>query len=86
MGLTELQRAALVALADACNWSLGAHPPEEAVTRRVKSNLRGDIKKGLDQLRRMGYCVKHPTGRNMTWQLTPPGLQTARALAGFQGP
>jgi hypothetical protein len=72
--LSVIQEATLKALADACNFSLAAHVPEQAVTRRFPRNLRGDVKKSLDKLRSKGYCTKHPTGKNMTWQLSRKGL------------
>jgi hypothetical protein len=75
--LSTIEKATLHALADACNYSLGAHVPREAVTRRIAANLRGDAKKALRKLRSKGYCIEHPTGRNRTWQLTPKGLAEA---------
>lgn len=76
--LSEIERATLQALADACNYSLSAHVPVEAVTRKFPTHLRGDAKKALKKLRSKGYCFEHPTGRNRTWQLTPNGLNLAK--------
>lgn len=76
--LPPIEHATLKALADACNWSLGAHVPLEAVTRKFPKHLRGDVRKTLRKLRAKGYCVEHPTGRNTTWQLTFMGLTTAK--------
>lgn len=81
--LSEIERAMLQALADACNYSLSAHVPVEAVTRKFPKHLRGDAKKALKKLRRKGYCVEHPTGRTRTWQLTSKGLGTARMNIGM---
>jgi hypothetical protein len=78
-----LKKAALQALADACNYSLSAHVPVEAVTRKFRTHLRGDVKKALKELRREGYCLEHPTGRNTTWQLTSTGLNMARMNMGM---
>lgn len=77
--LSELQKATLLALADACNYSLAAHVPEVYVTKRFPRGLRGDVKKALDKLRAKGYCSKHPTSRNMTWQLSVNGLSFVRS-------
>ena len=77
-GLTDIEQATLQALADACNYSLSAHVPTEAVTSRFVRHLRGDVKKALKRLRRMGYCIVHPTHRKKTWQLSPSGLDIAR--------
>lgn len=74
------EQAALKALADACNYSLGAHVPLEAITGRVPKHLRGDIKKGLRKLRAKQLCQEHPTGRNVTWQLTRAGLDEVRSF------
>jgi hypothetical protein len=76
--LTEMEKAVLQALADACNYSLGAHPPVEAVTRSFAGNLKGDVKKNLRNLRKRGYCQCHPTHGGQTWQLTSQGLAVAR--------
>ena len=76
--LPDIEQATLQALADACNYSLSAHVPVEAVTRRFRTHLRGDAKKALKKLRSKGYCFEHPTGRKRTWQLTPKGLAVAR--------
>jgi len=76
--LSEIQKSTLLALAHACNWSLSAHVPVEAITRGVQSNLRGDAKKALQQLQRKGYCYQHPTRGSMTWSLTVEGLKVAK--------
>jgi len=78
--IAGVEKAALQALADACDYSLKAHVPIEAITSRFPRYLRGDAKKALKKLRRKGYCRKHPAGRKTTWQLTPNGLNIARAI------
>lgn len=78
--LSPIELAILKALADACNWSLGAHVPVEAVTKRVHQNLRGEVKKILRKLRAKGYCMEHPARKHTTWQLTSYGLVTARTF------
>jgi hypothetical protein len=78
--LTAMEQAALKALADACDYSLHAHVPTEAVTCKVKKHLRGDMKEALKKLVRLGFCIKHPTGRSTTWSLTPEGLAAAKAF------
>jgi hypothetical protein len=75
--LPPMEQATLKALADACNYSLRAHVPTEAVTCRVAKNLRGEAKHALKELRKKGLCLKHPTGGSTTWQLTPEGLTIA---------
>lgn len=78
--LTAMQLATLKALADACNYSLHAHVPTEAVTCKMKRHLRGDMKGALKDLVKMGYCIKHPTGRNTTWGLTVGGLDASKSF------
>jgi hypothetical protein len=80
--LPKDEQATLVALAEACHFSLNAHVPVEAVTRKFPKHLRGEAKKSLEKLRRKGYCVEHPTGRNRTWQLTHTGLNVAMTIVG----
>ncbi len=72
--LTDIEKAVLIALAHACNFSLSAHPPIEAVTRSFSRHLRGDAKKTLKKLGRKGYCNRHPA-HAQTWQLSRHGLQ-----------
>jgi len=78
--LSVIEKATLQALASACDFSLGAHVPKEAVTKRVPTNIRGDARKALRKLKSKGYCFEHPTGRNKTWQLTQSGLDVARRM------
>jgi len=74
-----MEQAALKALAHACNYSLHAHVPTEAVTTCVPKHLRGDLKKALKELHRKGYCMKHPTGGTTTWNLTEFGLEASKS-------
>ena len=78
--LSAMEQATLKALADACDYSLHAHVPTEAVTCRMAKHLRGDMKKALKTLSRLGYCIKHPTGGNTTWSLTLDGLTLAKSI------
>jgi len=78
--LSAEEQAALVALAEACNWSINAHVSVEAFTRKFKTHLRGDAKKTLKKLKKRGYCTPHPTGGSTTYQLTDPGLIEAKLI------
>jgi len=78
--LSPIEEAVLKALADACNYSLGAHVPVQYVAKKVQMNLKGEVRKSLRKLRAKGYCQEHPTARNTTWQLTNTGLSEARKL------
>jgi hypothetical protein len=59
--LAELELATLVMLAEACNYSPSAHPPEHAITSRFPTHMRGDVKKYLKSLHKKGLALKHPT-------------------------
>lgn len=78
--LSTDEKAVLAALAHACNYSLGAHVPREAVQRRVNDCLKGDVKKILGKLRSKQLCYEHPTHGNMTWFLSRDGLNLAQEL------
>ena len=81
--LEDIEKAALQALAHACNYSLTADVPIQAVTCSFDGHLRGDAKKALKRLRRKGYCAKHPAGGTKTWQLTRDGLHIAKKNIGI---
>ncbi len=72
--LSETDIAVLVALATVCRFSLSAHYPAEFVQKKFPKYLRGEVPRALKNLRKAGLCQQHPTGRNMTWQLTREGL------------
>jgi len=76
--LSPVEQATLKALAAACNYSLSAHVPREAITCKFPTHLRGDVKKCLKKLKSKGFCREHPTGRNTTWELTINGLTEAQ--------
>jgi hypothetical protein len=76
--LSSIERAALNALAEACDFSYSCHPPEHAILCKAPKHLRGDIRKGLDKLRRKGLAQKHPTRGGITWNLTKDGLRRSQ--------
>ena len=76
-------RAAIMALYDACGDSTNNHVPEEAVVRRVRSDMRGDMKDALKVLIKNQYAQRHPTGGTMTYNITQKGLDFARSV--FEG-
>ncbi len=78
--LEPFDTAVLVALAQACNGSLAAHPPIHAIQSRFPKHLRGEVPRSLDRLRRQQYCQKHPTRGEVTWQLTREGLRLAEDI------
>jgi predicted transcriptional regulator len=81
--LSAEEMAALQALGDACNYSLSAHVPIQAIRAKFRINVRRGVQKYLDKIRAKGLCAKHPTGRNTTWQLTRNGLNILRECMQF---
>lgn len=81
-GLDELEFATLVMLAEACNYSVNAHPPEEAITSRFPTHMRGDVKKYLKKLHKKGLAIKHPTGGATTYYITRKGIETIHHVKG----
>lgn len=83
--LTSFQMAVLLALAEACNYSEHAHPPIQAIERRFKPHLRGDVKRNLKRLCSKGYASKHPTGGETTYNITSEGLRIAKSYSSPRG-
>ena len=73
--------ATLVALAECCDYSLGAHVPIEFVREKMPPYLEGEVNKLLKKLRAKGYVQEHPTRGAVTWQLTRLGLNEARSIS-----
>jgi len=71
-------KAVLIAVADACDYSPKAHVPEGAILRKFKSHLRGEAKNMLKKLIKTSFVIKHPTGRNMTYNITYEGITKAQ--------
>ena len=71
-------KAVLIAVADACNYSANSHQPEGAILRKFPSHLRGEARNMLKKLVKTPYVVKHPTGRNMTYNITHEGINKAQ--------
>lgn len=74
----DLAMPTLIALAESCDYSTNAHPPEGKILRAFATHDRGDVKKMLKKLVKAGYAQKHPTGRNMTYNITSIGLSKAQ--------
>ena len=76
--LKEIDKAALKILAEACNYSLYAHLPEQAILRKAPKNLQEDIKKSLHKLHKKGLSITHPTRGSTTYDISREGLRLAR--------
>ncbi|MCL5782794.1 MAG: hypothetical protein M1476_02655 [Candidatus Thermoplasmatota archaeon] len=79
--LEEFEKAVLIAMCDAVNYSKAGHVPEGTVCRKFKSDLHGDVKTVLKKkLKKDGYIVRHPTGSNNTYQLTDKGFRACQII------
>ena len=74
----QLAKSVLIALADACNYSPIARVPEGAILRKFPTHLRGDAKNKLQKLAKTTYVIKHPSGRNMTYNISQEGITKAQ--------
>ena len=73
-----LVRATLIRLAEVCNYSPRAHCPEGKILTSFASHDKGEVKKILKKLVKEGYAHLHPTGRNMTYNISKSGLSKAQ--------
>jgi len=79
--LTETEKTVLFVCCDANNFSLGSHIPIEAITKRVKKEIRSKyIKISIKKLISNGFIIKHPTRGKMTYQLSKMGLKAGYKL------
>jgi len=74
----QLAKAVLIALADACSYSPIARVPEGAILRKFPTHLRGDASKKLQKLSKTPYVIKHPSGRNLTYNISRQGITKAQ--------
>ncbi|MFG1546169.1 MAG: hypothetical protein AAE976_06690 [Thermoplasmataceae archaeon] len=79
--LKEFDKAVMVAMCDAVNYSKSAHVPEGTVCRKFQSDLQGEAKKVLKKgLKKKGFITLHPTGGNPTYQLTDKGFRACQII------
>ena len=78
--LTSVEKVVLLKFYDLVKGSLNAHIPAQAVQSRFRSDQRGYIPKILKKLRRKGIIQAHPTGGEMTYQLTVQGRNLVKEL------
>ena len=71
----------LMALGSATGFTINAHVPKNAVSSRLRRDERGNVGKCLKILARKGLATKHPTGRQMTWNLSRDGLIICECLS-----
>lgn len=75
--LRASEKATLAALYKACDGSLSAHPPIEAIQSKFKKHERHVPKKAIKILCRFALAQKHPTRGGITYSLTRDGKEYA---------
>lgn len=76
----DAERKALCVLAKVSNRSLKAHVSKHLFYLGYPSRDRGEAKKALRRVVRLGFAMRHPTAGGMTYQLTRRGLILAWSL------
>jgi len=69
----------LISICKAVRMSKSAHVPEQSFMRKFPGK-GGIVKKALRVLIREGYVQRHPTGSEMTFELTDSGWDLCRSL------
>lgn len=71
--LSQLEIAVLVRICSATHGSKTAHVPAQYFMKKFKNRMKM-AKRSLHNLISLGYVAKHPTGGEMTYELTQHGL------------
>ena len=77
--LTELETAVLVSICKATDGSKSAHVPKQYFMKKFQ-NQSTLAKRALHNLISSGYVIKHPTGGEMTYELTQRGFEVCKAI------
>jgi len=78
--LSEQEVALLAAIFQETGYSTHKHVPEHAILQHFRRDIRGLMKKPLRRLHSKGYVSKHPTGGEMTYQITRLGIERLKEL------
>lgn len=78
-GLNELQCAVLVSICKVNKGSKSAHYPEQYFMKKFQKQSKL-AKRALHELISLGYVVKHPTGGEMTYELTQRGFEICKSI------
>lgn len=78
--LSLVEKITLLAVADACHNSTAGRASDGAIASRLRSDRRGDAKKGLKKLVKRRLVYSHPSGRNLTYFITIEGLKLAEKI------
>lgn len=71
--LNQLDIAILVSICKATNVSKSAHVPIQYFIKKFQNKMKM-AKRSLHKLISLGYVSRHPTGGEMTYELTQKGL------------
>lgn len=77
--LSQLEIAVLASICKATNVSKSAHVPAQYFMKKFPNQVKM-AKRSLHRLISLGYVAKHPTGGEMTYELTQSGLVACRAI------
>ncbi len=77
--LTELEKAILASICAATGGSKAAHVPKQYFMRKFQKQSKL-AKRALHRLVSLGYVVQHPTGGEMTYELTQRGFEVCKAI------
>jgi len=71
--LNETEQEILLASCDACSFTLSKRVPIQEIKKRVSYSHQRYFKKGFKTLLANGFIRKHPSGRNVTYELNRKG-------------
>ena len=77
--LNQLELAVLACICTATGGSKSAHVPEQYFMRKFQKQMKM-ANRSLHRLISLGYVAKHPTGGEMTYELTQRGFEVCRAI------
>ena len=81
--LDDLNEAEEVVLFIACqvlDYSLSAHVPKKAITNKIRNMPPKYLRRAFKSLISNGFLVEHPTGGNITYELSPKGLKAGNII------
>lgn len=81
--LNDLNESEEVVLFMACqvlNYSLTARVPKKRITNKIRDMHPKYLRKAFKSLVSNGFLVERPSGRNVTYGLTPKGLKAGTII------
>ena len=78
--LNTFIKTVLIACCKANDYSLSSHVPIGFIRKKIAKNQQKYFKKAFKTLVSSGFIIQHPTGRNVTYALSPDGLKAGKLL------